>query len=288
LSIRPERGAIRDRARLAGRRVSPVLTRAQERGSLPPGPGDPYTQTFLDAVYGARMAASNAGRKPNQLPPGRHGLSPTEVIESQRLRLLDGVMRATAGRGFSEVRVADILGHAGVSRKTFYENFDDKEECLLAAYDSEMGELLKVAAEAFGDPALTSWPVRARAGLIAFLKRLSENPEASRVCFIDVIGAGEKAIIKREATLRNFTYFIDAARGESDNEVPGRTAFALLGGLSEMISSELLHGNPEQLEELAPDLVYLMCLPFLGPAKARKERERTSAAVTAEVDGRSP
>jgi len=230
------------------------------------------------------MAASKAGRKPHQLPPGRHGLSPAEVTESQRERLLDGVMRATAGRGFSDVRVADILGYAGVSRKTFYENFDDKEECLLAAYDREMGELLTVAATAFGDPDLTSWPVRARAGLIAFLQRLSENPEASRVCFIDMIGAGEKAITKREATLRNFTYFIDAARGESDNEVPGRTALALLGGLSEMISSELLHGNPEQLEELAPDLVYLMCLPFLGPARSRKERERTATLVAAGAD----
>lgn len=227
------------------------------------------------------MAAERAPMKPGQLPPGRHGFTQQEVMASQRGRLLDGVVRSTAERGYLGMRVTDILGYAGVSRKTFYEHFSDKEECFLAAYDHHMADLLSVTAEAFEGPDLKSWPARISAGLVALLERLAENPDVARMCFVEVIGAGDKALAKREAALRNFTYFIDAGRGEASGDVPGVTALALLGGISELIASEVLHGSPSRLDQLAPDVVYLVCLPFLSPARVRKERERVREASRA-------
>lgn len=68
------------------------------------------------------------------LPRGRHGL-PREVVQNnQRARLLAGAAKAVEERGFAKVTIGDIVRHAAVSRRTFYEHFADKEECFKAAF----------------------------------------------------------------------------------------------------------------------------------------------------------
>src|SRR6478752_10530925 len=68
-----------------------------------------------------------------RLPRGRHGLPRELVIRSQRERLLAAVVRVTAAKGYESTSVADILEEAGVGRESFYELFEDKKDCLLAA-----------------------------------------------------------------------------------------------------------------------------------------------------------
>src|ERR1044072_9485639 len=78
--------------------------------------------------------ADTAGTQLEQLPRGRHGLSPEAVTESQRGRILTAMVEVTAERGYADCRIADVIAYAGGSRKTFYELFSDKEDCFLAAY----------------------------------------------------------------------------------------------------------------------------------------------------------
>jgi AcrR family transcriptional regulator len=188
------------------------------------------------SIFGDVGLEQSKGRRPDQLPPGRHGLD---------------------------------------SRKTFYEHFDEKEECFLAAYDLEVSRIVEVAAEAFAGEDQRPWPQQIRDGVRAFLRYLAEHPAAARVCIVDVLGAGQKAVARRDAAVRSFTYFVDAGRSEAQHEVPGRLALGILGGCNELIAAELIHGSAANLERLAPELVYLMTLPFLGPRRAFSERERT-------------
>ena len=223
------------------------------------------------------MTSSQSSRRPGQLPPGRHGL-PREFIEqSQRQRTLDAVIDAVAELGYENTRLADIIARAGVSRKTFYEYFKDMEECFLAAYDMHVAALSEQTAQAFLGEGQRTWPDQVRDGVRAFLGYLSEHPTAARVCMVDALGAGRAARTKRDNAMRSFTFFIDAGRGSASHEVPGRTAVAMLGAANELIAMELLYGSPGNLDALAPDIVYLITLPFLGPREAFGEREKAIA-----------
>jgi AcrR family transcriptional regulator len=222
-------------------------------------------------------------RRPDQLKPGRHGLEPEVVAESQRRRLLAAVIEAVAEQGYLDTRLTDIIARAGVSRKTFYDHFTEKEECFLAAYDLEVSQLIEAAATGFAGEGPRPWPEQVRDGVRAFLRYLVEHPAAARVFIVDAMGAGQRAIAKREAAVRSFTYFVDAGRSESAHEVPGRVALAVLGGINELLASELLHGSPENLDSLAPDMVYLVTVPFLGPDGALAERQLTREAIEREA-----
>ena len=76
---------------------------------------------------------------PRKLPPGRHGLPRQFVLHNQRGRLVEAAMHVFGTRSFGEARVADVLEHAAISRKTFYEQFADKEACFMAAYEAAAG-----------------------------------------------------------------------------------------------------------------------------------------------------
>ena len=221
------------------------------------------------------QADKSKPRRPDQLPPGRHGIPRDEIVESQRTRMLRAVLEVVAAKGWQETRITDIIARAGVSRKTFYEHFEEKDECFLAAYDAELTQLTEAVASAFLGEGARPWTDQVRAAVTAFLRYLAERPAAARVCMVDAMGAGPRAIAKREAALRNFTYLVDAGRSEAKVEVPGRTAVAVLGGANELIAAELLHGSATNLETLAPDMVYLITLPFVGPEAAIDERTKT-------------
>ena len=133
-------------------------------------------------------------RRPDQLPPGRHGIPREQIVESQRARMLQAVLEAVAAEGYQDTRVTDVIARAGVSRKTFYEHFDEKEECFLAAYDRELTQLTEeVAAAFFGEEGATRpWADQVRDGVRAFLRYLAERPAAARVCMVDAMGAGAR------------------------------------------------------------------------------------------------
>lgn len=222
----------------------------------------------------ARRPTEPEGR----LPRGRHGLPREAVAELQRARIQGGMIEVVSARGYAETRVVDVIGRAGVSRKTFYELFDSKEDCFLAAYDLLLGRLLDRAEAGFGEMSGAPWPERIEAGLRALLAHLATNPDEARFAVVEVFAAGPKALIRRDAALRQFTGFVEAGRSQSTVDLPGSTAFTIVGGVNELIYSEILHGAAARLPGRLPDLVFLIVLPFLGAERASAERDRARAA----------
>ena len=164
---------------------------------------------------------------------------------TQRERMLNAVVAAVAEQGFADMTVADVVAGAGVSRRTFYEQFDDKLDCFLAAYRSHADALLSDVerAVAAADPA-----DRLHAGLTAYLDGLAREPMAARVLIVDILGAGPKALEAREQMR---TRWGETYRGVSRDDDVLR---ALVGGIAELVQARLLAGEADRLPELVPTL----------------------------------
>lgn len=213
-------------------------------------------------------------RRADQLPGGRHGLTREAVAESQRDRLLKAMTITVGRRGYRDAHITEVVDRAGVSRRTFYEHFEGKEECFAAAYAETLAQLVKLtvgAAEAGDD-----WADSLRAALTTMLAELTAHPEAARVCFAEILGAGPQAIASRDEAMRGFLPLFENA----PTEVP-RTMriFESLGmgrvaDLSDVLHREITCGRSEELPTLLPELMYMMVLPFMGPEAAALELAR--------------
>lgn len=200
------------------------------------------------------------------------------MTESQRNRIHQAMIEVVSERGYPETRVVDVIGVAGVSRKTFYELFDSKEDCFLAAYDVLLENLLSDAGNAFESRPGAPWAERMAAALEALLAHLAAHPDEARFAIVEVLAAGPKALARRDAALRQFTGFLEAGRSETSVELPGITSIAIAGGINELLYSEILHGAVGRLPSRLPDLMFWVTLPFLGAEGATAERERARLA----------
>jgi AcrR family transcriptional regulator len=201
------------------------------------------------------------------------------VTESQRNRIHQAMIEVVSARGYPDTRVVDVIGVAGVSRKTFYELFESKEDCFLAAYDVLLGNLLGEATEAFESRAGAAWAERIRAALERLLQHLSTHPGEARFAIVEVLAAGPKALARRDAALRQFTGFIEAGRSETSVELPGIISLSVAGGINELLYSEILHGAVSRLPSRLPDLMFWITLPYLGAKGATAERERARLSM---------
>jgi AcrR family transcriptional regulator len=188
------------------------------------------------------------------------------------------MIEVVAERGYPETRVVDVIGVAGVSRKTFYELFESKEDCFLAAYDVLLGNLLDAATEAF-EVQGASWAERATAALGALLEHLARHPKEARFAIVEVLAAGPRSLARRDAALRQFAEFLEGGRSEAEAELPGITSLAVAGGVNELLYSEILHGAAARLPARLPDLVFWITLPFLGAEAADAQRERARQSM---------
>lgn len=215
------------------------------------------------------------------LPPGRHGLPRETITESQRWRIINSMISAVSERGFSETRVVDVVEPAHVSRQTFYELFDDLEDCFLVSYDYVSGRLVETTTAAYNDHSDGHWSKRINAAMAALLELLASWPEGARFAIVDVLAVGPNALVRRDAFLRRLTELVDAGRSYSQDEVPGITAVGIVGGIEEMLYSEVIHGATAQLPTRLPDIVYWVTQPFLGNDAAAAERERARDSLRA-------
>jgi AcrR family transcriptional regulator len=184
------------------------------------------------------------------------------------------MVEVVSERGYRETRVVDVIEVAGVSRKTFYQHFEGKEECFLTTYDALFAHLFARMSDCFESPPGAPWAERAAAALRTLLEQLAANPRGARFAIVEVLAAGPRALSRRDATLRQLSGFLESGRAETAIELPGITALSLAGGIDELLHSEILHGAAARLPTRLPDLVFWISLPFLGPERAAAERER--------------
>lgn len=215
------------------------------------------------------------GRRPDQLTGGRHGLTPEEVEASQRARTLAAMTVAVGERGFHGVRVADVVWHAGVSRKTFYHLFDSKEQCFAAAYELCADRLLTTTFEAFDTQ--SEWPDRLRAALTALLGALAREPDAARLCFAEAVAVEGATGQVRERTLARLADLF-APPELPDGPIGDTLRRGRVSELSETLRREIAAGRTADLPALAPELMCALVLPFLGVEAAQRELDRGATA----------
>lgn len=202
------------------------------------------------------------------LPSGRHGLSREHVEHSQRVRLLHAAVVVAGSRGYRAMTVSAVIARASVSRKTFYEQFADREHCFLGAYEHVLERALAGARTAFGADA--PWPERLRAALSWGLEALATHPLEARVAFVEVLAAGPRALELRDRALRELALLLspgfDAAPPAA--AIPASMPLAAAGAVAELIGARIRHGREASLPELLPDLLFCALAPFVGPAVA--------------------
>jgi AcrR family transcriptional regulator len=219
------------------------------------------------------------GRRPEQLPPGRHGYSRSFVQQNQRRRILTAVAETTARLGYAETSVEDVIASAGVSRRTFYEHFKNKHEAFLAAYDEAAELAVRRVVRAVEDA--DGFAGRTGAGLAALLHLLAAEPALAHMCVVDVMAAGPDALARRGSSMRTFAEIVERYAEELvDGAVPFLTAQTIVGGIYEVVYSRVLGGAGSELPSLLPDLAYSVMLPYLGQAAALEERRRMQDGLT--------
>jgi AcrR family transcriptional regulator len=207
-------------------------------------------------------------------PRGRHRLPPEVVTRSQRERLLEAAIRVAAAKGYAATTVGDLTKQAGISRTTFYELFEDKEACFLAAYDSAVDVLVRQVVAAYESE--QRWPQRARAGLRALLEALAAEPELARLALVDIGAAGPSAQRRYRVAVQRLTPLFEEGRdyAPGGRGLPANTSRMAIGGVTGLIADELVAGRAEQLPGLLSDVLFATLVPYIGPdAAAREVRE---------------
>lgn len=238
---------------------------------------------------GKKGQPAGAAEPSTRLPAGRHGLPHEFVVENQRERMITGLVDVVATRGYKDTTVADITKAAGVSRRTFYEHFSDKEECFLAAYGMIADHLLKsmqAATEVFDE-----WPQKVRAALGTMLRFLSAEPELARVYAFEPIAAGGEIANRHRTSMQSLMEILREGRPgrPGAHPLPEVTEETLVGGIFSLIVREIIAGRTGQLEELLPDLVELTLTPYLGAEEAaRLARPEPPDAASSSAAASSP
>lgn len=221
-----------------------------------------------DVSAAAEMLAGGEGR----FPSGIRSLPSDLVRAVQRERLLAATMRAGAELGYRDFNVQDVLDRAGVSRPTFYEHFENKEDGFLAAFDAaalRLRERLELAMEGDG-----SWRERLRLALEELLRFVIEEPDAAATLIVDARAATPTALRRRDELLDRFGTCLDAQVRADLPEGPAPSAISaagIVGGIESLLYSRLYRGESGDLESLLPSLMYFAVLPYEGHKAASGE-----------------
>jgi AcrR family transcriptional regulator len=211
-----------------------------------------------------------------RLPRGRHGLPRELVVRSQRERLLAAVVRVTAAKGYEATTVGDILGEAGVGRESFYELFDDKRDCMLAAHTILVNHLEARVRVAYAGKG--AWVDRVREALTAALDWFAADSDTARFALIELSAVGPAS---RRRFRVEFNRFVDLLEEGLDPTGPepemSRATTLAVGAALAKIYEEVALGRSAGLPALLPELTYEVLVPFIGEERARAERVRAEA-----------
>ncbi|HVR06116.1 MAG TPA: TetR/AcrR family transcriptional regulator [Solirubrobacteraceae bacterium] len=198
------------------------------------------------------------------------------VADIQRSRLLAATVAVLEERGYEHATVAHITHRARVSRRTFYEQFANREQCV-AAVLSEIAE--RVCGE-LRDAGLAelSWRERTRGGLWAILCFLEHEPALGRVLVVHALRGSGPVLKAREEIVKQLVAVVDEGRRESarGTGVSALTAEGVVGAAFAILHTRLAERTADapRLRGLLGELAAIVVLPYLGAAAARCEQSR--------------
>ena len=223
-------------------------------------------------------AVALLSRADGRFPAGMRTLPPDLVRAIQRERLLAAMIKTVTEIGYNALTVQNVLARAGISRPTFYEQFEDKEDCFLAAFDTSAAQMRKriEAAVAAAEP---GWRDRLRSGIAELLRFLADEPEAARTVIVEARASSPAGLQRRDELLDHFAGCIDALVREDLDEAPSALAAAgVVGGIESVLYARLQKGETGELGELLPSLMYFAVLAYAGNEAAGEELENTALA----------
>jgi AcrR family transcriptional regulator len=225
------------------------------------------------------LTPKDAGRV-SALSAGVSGVSSSHVTVMQRARMLTAAVDVVGELGYSGMSVARVTSRAGVSRRTFYDLFEDREDCFLAVFEEAVHRAGACAGVAYNArPA--RWRERVRAGLTALLGFLDDEPGLRALVVVDALAAGPRVLERRARVLDTLRNIVDEGRKETKpgREPPPLTAEGIVGAVLAVIHARLLtHKNPRLIGLLNP-LMGMIVLPYLGQAAATRELEQPKLAL---------
>jgi AcrR family transcriptional regulator len=210
-------------------------------------------------------------RVPAAAPRGRHA-PPLEVrLDRQRARLFSAAATVFARVGYADATAEAIAREAGMSKATFYEHFDNKEDCIVALFDAAIDVILGAmraagAAHAADDPRR-----RVRATIEALLDAIARFPDEAQTLLVEIVGAGPRAMERRDRALDTVAQYIhdynreDYERGAAPRFASSHDSFAIAGAVIELASRQIRTGRPNDIRELEP-VVERLIWGLLGAA----------------------
>lgn len=185
--------------------------------------------------------------------------------------MLTAMAEVVAERGIGTVTVAHVVARSGVSRRTFYEHFADREECFLATFHNGLERIAARVVPAYDRE--TKWRDRMRTSLTELLGFLDDEPHLACLVVVQVLGMGQKVLAHRQHALAHAITAVDEGRNECKpgSEPPPLTAEGVVGAVYSVIHARLLEKNALPLVGLTNELMSMIVLPYLGPGAARRE-----------------
>jgi len=208
------------------------------------------------------------------LRPGPSGLSRRQVTEVQRARILVAAGDVVEEVGYSGMTVAQVIGRAKVSRKTFYDLFADRQDCFLEVLEEVIARIRDRVEDAYAHE--SRWRDGVRSGLAGLLGFLEEEPALARICLIEAQGAGAKAQERRTRIFGELVDVIDRGRSltSAAREPPEITAEGLVGAVFVVLQTRLFERSDQPFMDLLGPLMSMVVLPYLGPRAAHAELTR--------------
>lgn len=204
------------------------------------------------------------------------------VIEMQRRRLFTATAEIAFERGMQRLTVATVCERAGLSRKTFYSLYEDRDEFLLAVFEDAVAQAHGAMVESVAGE--TRWREGVRAGLVGLLEFLDREPGTGRLLIVEALGAGSPTLEARSRVLAKLATILDEgrlagtgarARTKAPRQLPPLTAEGAVGAVISVIHARMLNRDGSPLTELTNPLMAMIVQPYLGPAAAQKELEQS-------------
>jgi AcrR family transcriptional regulator len=223
------------------------------------------------ALAGSGKAGAAEPRGPDNAPDLKLVGSP------KRQAILDGMLDAIGTEGYERTSVRTVLDRAGLYRQAFYDNFTDKDDCYLQAYEAGVERVEGLMVEAAAGE--SSWTGRLRSGLGALLGFLDAEPDVGRALIVEVHAAGPRALARRTALMERVNAFLDGAREEAGGaeSPPPIAGEGIAAGIHAVIHSRLATGARGGFRELLPEFMYFAVLPYFGAERAGAEMQLARA-----------
>jgi AcrR family transcriptional regulator len=225
---------------------------------------------------------------------GEHPLGREQVADIQRARMLSAMVEQVSERGAANVAVAHVVARSGVSRRTFYEIFADREACFLAAFDDGIARARRYVLDGYDPQA--RWDARIRTALSGLLAFLDVERDMGQLLIVGSLGAGARALERRRRVLAQMIALVDEGRtltgaprgrgqagkqSKTGAQPPPLTAEGIVGGVLSVLHARLLEPDSgtraaarPRMRDLTGPLMSMIVLPYLGSAAARRELER--------------